>query len=297
MSPKRLHGKRIAARTALLARLRANGRRFTGKQAVLADFVRENLYKAAFMTVSELAAEVKTSPATVVRFAGALGYRGYPGLKRHLHQVVQEDLGGPELFALHLARRGADPLRLLVGAEIENLSSLLHDVSMADLNRAADMISAAARVFVAGFRAESGLAHYFGYHLSKIHPDVHILSNHTDWPLDRMNLAAPADILVAICFPRYARMTVEVVEFARQIGLSVIAVTDASLSPLSKRSTLAFHVRGAVASFVDSLCACQVLLGSILAQISVRDRKRTAFYLKRFEAMAKRRAVFYSESG
>ena len=66
-----------------------------GKQAILANFIRQNYYKAAFMTVTELAKQVKTSPATVVRFAGALGYAGYPGLKHHLHQVVQDDLTGP----------------------------------------------------------------------------------------------------------------------------------------------------------------------------------------------------------
>ena len=123
-----------------------------------------------------------------------------------------------------------------------------------------------------------------------------VISNDSGTPFDQFATTRPGDVLVAICYPRYARGTIEVVDVARRAGVSIVAITDMGLSPLSKpRADLALHVRAAVASFVDSFCAPQVLLTSLLVQVSVRDRQRTAAYLTRFEEIARRQQFFYSE--
>ncbi len=284
-----------SSKAVLMDRLRQNGPQFSGKQRVLANFIRQNYYRVAFMTAAELAAQVKASPATVVRFADALGYEGYPALKHHLHQIIQDDLSGPDLFALHLERKQSDALRLLVQGEIENISNLWRDVSIEDVNRVAKRILRAKRVFVAGLRAESGLAQYFGYHLGKIHPDVNVITADLGGAFDRISKAGPYDVLVAICFPRYARGAIEVADFARQTGLFVAAVTDGPLSPLTQHANVAMHARAEVVSFVDSFSAPQVLLTSLLVQVALKDPASTKAYLNRFERIAKQQHFFYSK--
>ena len=62
----------------LVQRLEDGYNKFSKGQKKLADFIREDYDKAAFMTAAKMGEEVGVSETTVVRFAAALGYRGYP---------------------------------------------------------------------------------------------------------------------------------------------------------------------------------------------------------------------------
>jgi DNA-binding MurR/RpiR family transcriptional regulator len=60
--------------------------------ARLADFLVDSYTEASFMTASELAHALNLDAATVVRFAQALGYTGFPQLQREIRLKVKNDL-------------------------------------------------------------------------------------------------------------------------------------------------------------------------------------------------------------
>jgi DNA-binding MurR/RpiR family transcriptional regulator len=60
--------------------------------AKLADFLVDSYTEASFMTASELAHLLNLDAATVVRFAQALGYKGFPQLQQEIRQKVKNDL-------------------------------------------------------------------------------------------------------------------------------------------------------------------------------------------------------------
>ena len=53
-------------------------------QKAIALYIMQHSDKAAFMTAGALGEMAGVSESTVVRFAGALGYRGYPELQKAL---------------------------------------------------------------------------------------------------------------------------------------------------------------------------------------------------------------------
>ena len=57
----------------LVQRLEDGYNKFSKGQKKLADFIREDYDKAAFMTAAKMGEEVGVSESTVVRFATALG--------------------------------------------------------------------------------------------------------------------------------------------------------------------------------------------------------------------------------
>ena len=57
---------------------------FSKGQRLIAQYIQENYDKAAFMTAGKLGRTVGVSESTVVRFATALGYEGYPQLQSAL---------------------------------------------------------------------------------------------------------------------------------------------------------------------------------------------------------------------
>ena len=60
----------------LVQRLEDGYNKFSKGQKKLADFIREDYDKAAFMTAAKMGEEVGVSESTVVRFATHLGYKG-----------------------------------------------------------------------------------------------------------------------------------------------------------------------------------------------------------------------------
>ncbi|MEG1158537.1 MAG: N-acetylmannosamine kinase, partial [Christensenellaceae bacterium] len=61
-------------------------------QKLIAAYILKNYDKAAFMTAATLSDVVGVSESTVVRFAYALDYDGYPKLQKELQEVIQNKL-------------------------------------------------------------------------------------------------------------------------------------------------------------------------------------------------------------
>ena len=76
----------------LLQKLDEKYNKFSKGQKKLADFIRNEYDKAAFMTAAKMGEEVGVSESTVVRFAMALGYDGYPEFQKALGEVVRNRL-------------------------------------------------------------------------------------------------------------------------------------------------------------------------------------------------------------
>ena len=73
----------------LLQKIDEGYSKFSKGQKKLADFIKEDYDKAAFLTAAKMGEEVGVSESTVVRFAMALGYDGYPGFQKALGEMVR----------------------------------------------------------------------------------------------------------------------------------------------------------------------------------------------------------------
>src|SRR5229473_3260484 len=58
----------------------------------VAAFISEHAEDVAFLSVNDLARQLETSDATIVRTAQALGYTGFPDLRRELIDTVRNQV-------------------------------------------------------------------------------------------------------------------------------------------------------------------------------------------------------------
>jgi len=75
-----------------LERIRREYSHLTKSQQTLADFITSSYLDAAFLSSTELAAQLQLDPGTVTRFAQRLGYRGYPELADDIQELVRREL-------------------------------------------------------------------------------------------------------------------------------------------------------------------------------------------------------------
>src|SRR5438093_2537929 len=145
-----------------------DGRRLTPAQRRIAQCLVEHAGQAGYLSSNELADLARVSQPSVTRFATALGFAGYPSLRRRLRDLVGPTGAGPA--------EADNPLQHAMKAEADRLNRLAD--LLADPRPVADagaLLSRSRPLPVLGLRAAAPIAGYFGYFAAKIHPDVRVL--------------------------------------------------------------------------------------------------------------------------
>ncbi len=254
--------------------LNQSGKRLSKGHRKIAAFIDAHYDKAVFMTAAKLGETVGVSESTVVRFAIALGYEGYPQLQRAMQEVVRHRLTPTQRFEISAGI--ADERQLLqtvLRTDMHNIRSTVEQLDAALFSQVVDEISRAKTLFVLGLRSAAPLAQFLGYYLHFIFDDVRVIGNGSIDVFEVIARVRPADVLIAISFPRYSNRTLESMRFARSRGVKVVAITDGAMSPLHEASDLCLDARTDMVSFVDSLAAPLSLINALLVALGARNQE------------------------
>jgi len=258
---------------------------FSKGQRVLARFVLENYDKAAFMTASRLGAAVGVSESTVVRFAAELGFRGYPGMKKALQEVVRSRLTAVErLEVAEQTMNTQDVARAVLRADIANLQATLDETDETAFDTAVDRILSARRIFIVGMRTSTTLANFFGFYLNLLRDNVHVVQDTAAMEVyEQMLRVREGDLVIGISFPRYSNRTINAMKYARDRGAETLGITDTKASPLNDYSDVCLFAKSEMVSFLDSLVAPMGLINALIVAVGTRDREHTRQTFKDLE--------------
>ncbi|PRH80691.1 MurR/RpiR family transcriptional regulator [Streptomyces solincola] len=272
------------------ARLQAlfEGHRLTPTQRRIAHWMVRRAAEVPYLSSVEMAELAGVSQPSVTRFAVALGFDGYPALRRHLREVAPGEPVAGE------AETGLNEYQQAVQAEIENLhhlSGLLADP--APVERAGRLLAASRPLPVLGLRAASSQARGFAYFAAKVHPDVRLLDEGGTMLTDRIDAAVRAGAGALICFalPRHPREVVDALAYAREAGLTVVTVADSAFAPVARHSDLLIPAAVGTGLAFDTACA-PMLLGRVLLEAMCDALPDAQARLEDFDAAAAARSLF-----
>ncbi|MFF9687420.1 MurR/RpiR family transcriptional regulator [Streptomyces sp. NPDC014623] len=265
------------------------GQRLTPTQRRIAHSMVRRAADAPFLSSVELAELAGVSQPSVTRFAVALGFDGYPALRRHLREVAPDGAAGSPG-----AEESLNEYQQAVRAEIENLrqlSGLLADP--APVERAGRLLAASRPLLVLGLRAASSQARGFGYFAAKVHPDVRVLDEGGSMLHDRVDAARRAGASALMCFalPRHPREAVDALAYAREQGLTVVTVADSAFAPVAAHSDLLIPAAVGTGLAFDTACA-PMLLGRALLEAMCDGLPEAQARLEEFDARAAARGLF-----
>ncbi|MBL7260543.1 MurR/RpiR family transcriptional regulator [Paractinoplanes lichenicola] len=263
------------------------GARLTPTQRRIAHCLVEHASKAAYLSAAEVADLAGVSQPSVTRFAIALGYEGYPALRR----VLRELTAGAD------AERGEDhnAMQLAVAAEAEHLGRLVGQLErLDDVRRAAELLIVSRPLPVLGLRAAAPLAGYFGYFASKVHPDVRVLDAGGTSLLDRLDQAraAGAGAMLALVLPRYPRESLDAIREAKAMGYAVVAITDSAVSPVAGDCDVVLPAAVGTRLVFDLHTGPMAMAMVLLQAMCDADPEPVQHRLEAFEATASRRNIF-----
>lgn len=248
----------------LLLRIQNEFSRMSKGQKQIAQYILDNYDKAAFITASKMGKTVGVSESTVVRFAYAMGYDGYPELQKSLQELIRNKLTSVQRIALNADMQEQDLLKNVLKADMANIRTTIEMVSMQAFVNVVDVLNKARRVYVVGMRSSTPLAQFMAYYLNLVLDDVRQVSAGPSSAIEQLVGINEKDALIAISFPRYSKSTVNAIRFARERQAFVAAITDSMFSPLTEHANECLVARSDMASFVDSLVAPLSLINAII---------------------------------
>jgi DNA-binding MurR/RpiR family transcriptional regulator len=262
------------------------GARLTPTQRRIAHSLVQHAPSAAYLSAAEVADLAGVSQPSVTRFAMALGFAGYPALRRELRSLVDVNA---------TATTEGNAMQRAVRAEADHLERLVGQLEdPTPVEAAAGILVATRPLPVLGLRVAAPLAAYFGYFAAKVHPDVRVLDSGGTQMLDRLDQAraAGAGAMLAIVLPRYPRETLDAIREATAAGLRVVALTDSAVSPAAQYADVVLPAAVGT-QLVFDLHTGPMAMAMVLLQAMCDARPEPVQRrLEEFEATAARRHIF-----
>lgn len=235
-------------------------------QKEIAAYLARHYEKAAFLTAAEIGKEVGVSESTVVRFAAAMGYKGFPEFHRAMEQLVTKKLDNArriEFSREHSSR--TELMRAVLQSDIAKLEDTLDTLDMAAVDVAVEAVLKAETVYIIGIRQCAPLAESLHFYLHMVCPHVVLLdSTSTSEIFEQMMRISDRDVMIGISFPRYSMRTLKAMEFAGNRNARIITITDSVYSPMNLYSSCNLLAKSDLSSVVDSLVAPLSVINALI---------------------------------
>ncbi len=253
----------------ILAAIEEKKSGFSKGQVRIAKYIEENFDKAAFMTAAKLGKTAGVSESTVVRFASELGFEGYPEMRLALQDMIRNRLTSVQRIEVAKTVMGdKDTFSAVLQADVEKIMLTMESVDRAMFDRAVRQIVDAEHIYIVGTRTSAPLAMFMGFYFNLLLPDVKVVQqNSANELLEQIMRIGKNDVLIGLSFPRYSKRTVKAVRFAKDMGASVIAITDSESSPLAKEAGTCLFAKSDMVSFVDSLVGPLSLINALIVAV------------------------------
>lgn len=276
----------------LIRRLNQTGKRLSKGHRRIAEYIVQHYDKAVFMTASSLGERVGVSESTVVRFAAALGYEGYPQLQRALQELVRHRLTAVQRFEMTSELTQLEVLKTVLKADMHNIRSTIEEVDAERFEKVVNRIVGARSIYVMGVRSAAPLAQFLAYYLHFVFDNVQIATTGVLDVMEQISRIGSEDVMIGISFPRYSTRTLDAMSYALSRGAQVIGITDGPMSPLVDVSTECLTARTDMASFVDSLAAPLSLINALIVAVGLQRKDELAEHFKQLEEIWHRNNIY-----
>lgn len=277
----------------LISHIQSQYTRFSKGQKLIAQYILKNYDKVAFMTACKLGETVGVSESTVVRFANALGYSGYPKLQDALQELIKNKL--TTVQRVDMIKEFNDDsaiLKKIVKSDIDNIKDTLDEIDEKAFEEAANRILKAKRIYIVGMRSSFTIAQYLGFYLGIILDSVHVIRTDMGDAFEQVVKINEDDVLIAVSFPRYSTKSYQIVSYAKEKGAHIVSLTDSPFAPVASFTDNLLLVKSNMASFVDSLVPALSIANALIVSVGMKEKEDIKQHFDDLEAIWEKYSVY-----
>lgn len=246
----------------ILERMRASSSTLSPAERRVADSVLAEPFSVMHLSVTELAVQAGSSPASVVRMCTSLGLRGFQELKILLaRESVSTER--PPLDSIEADDGAVELVRKVLGSTRQALERTESALVPAVIEDAADRMLRARRVQFGGVGTSAPLAADIAYRMMTIGVNASFLADvHSQHVAARM--LGAEDIFFAISHTGSTFETLAAARAAGTAGATVIAMTSFVSSPLTELADLVIVAGSAETAYRVEAMASRIVHLTVL---------------------------------
>ena len=260
---------------------------FSRSQKDVGQYIVDHLDEAAFHTAEELARRATTSSSTVVRFAQALGFEGFPELQeaaRDEYRRARETADGQleQLVAPPLFPIDQTEFEAALAADHVNVEDTAHKVEREEVAACVDLISRAERILLCGTDQMAFFASYLRHLLMLLDLPCEVVASPSQEGLARLGRVDERTLMVGFSAGRPHPLVVRAMKLARHRGAGTIAIADATLSEVAKLAECRLYYSSNSPTYVRSHTALLALIQALAYGVYALDESAYADRIKAF---------------
>ncbi len=271
----------------LSAEIRGRFDEFSRSQKDVGQYIVDHLDEASFHTAEELARRANTSSSTVVRFAQALGFEGFPELQsaaRDEYRRVREgegtaiDVPNPPLFPIDQTGFEA-----ALAADHVNVEETARRLDREQVEATVELISRADRIVLCGTDQMAFFASYLRHLLMLLDLRCEVVASPSQEGLAKLGRIDEHTVLVGFSAGRPHPLVVRAMKLARNRGAATIAIADATLSEVAKLADHRLFYSSNSPAYVRSHSALLGVVQALAYAVYALDESAYADRIKAFK--------------
>jgi DNA-binding MurR/RpiR family transcriptional regulator len=271
----------------LSAEIRGRFDEFSRSQKDVGQYIVDHLDEASFHTAEELARRANTSSSTVVRFAQALGFEGFPELQsaaRDEYRRLREgegtalDVPNPPLFPIDQTGFEA-----ALAADHVNVEETARRLDREQVEATVELISRADRIVLCGTDQMAFFASYLRHLLMLLDLRCEVVASPSQEGLAKLGRIDEHTVLVGFSAGRPHPLVVRAMKLARNRGAATIAVADATLSEVAKLADHRLFYSSNSPAYVRSHSALLGVVQALAYAVYALDESAYADRIKAFK--------------
>lgn len=278
-----------ASRPRLPEIVKKNFSRLTKTQKTLIQQLMNNYEDYVFMSIEEAAKTLKVHKSTLVRLAQNLGYTGYAEFRADLQALYRQEVTPGKKLGRTLAEIREDHLlQQVVETEIVYLREAVKMIRPEDLERAANIILQAQRIYICGRGPQGPLAEILAFRLRRFHLDVHTITEEGRAILEKLQLLTNKDVLIIYSFIAIPKEYQIAIEIASEVGCPVILFTDTVAKEMVDGVTLVLAARRGPATLYHTDIVPMAIQTALILQIAKKKAAEVLKHLDRLQELRRR---------
>ncbi|CAI3958358.1 DNA-binding transcriptional regulator [Commensalibacter communis] len=255
---------------------------FSKRLVQIADFLLVTpSYTIAFGKITEIAQAAEVQPSALVRFAKSLGYSGFselqsifrehasrfwPDYSERIENINYQDLNNEALTQKKL-------LSSFIESSHQSLNILEHNINYKHLDKMIDMLANAETICFVGTERVYSIVMYMTYVFRRAGIKCEYADDAGGLARNQIELLSRKDVILTISYTPYASKTLDLVFFAKDLGIPIAAITDSSFSPLVHKANAWLEITESNYSGFRSLTATFAVVSMLAIAINTKRKK------------------------
>lgn len=257
----------------------------SAKEKIVAKYIIDNYHQSMLLSSGELAELAGVSDTAVIRFAKALGFKGFLEYKNTIKKEYVPTQKVYSSLALIDHDSEGKVVNRYLGGLMEEMGHFASTLNIQALSEMADQIMKAKNVYLAGFGSDEVVVCFLKNYLNLMGVQCITISEEGLALREKMFHLSSEDVVFLSAYPTLMDSEVWIADFVKKRGARLLLMTDSEITARHLQADVFLAFNEAADNFFNSYVLQMACCNALLLQIYEMYPNETAAQMKRYEDM------------